>query len=121
MAGERVKTNIEALAVRVRQLREGRGLGGGIAEVHYELTYRWDSAQDVHVGVDLLFRYLVLDQGDQAEVLKEPDTDQDINPFRGWDSLYEDTRLLADILGLYLELAEHHDELKELRSRFTSQ
>jgi hypothetical protein len=44
-------------------------------------------------------------------------SDEDSGPSRGWDSVYNDTRLLADILGVYLELAERHDELAELRSR----
>ena len=116
IAGERERANVEALAIRVRALREGRGLGGGIAEARYELDYRYDSAHDVHVGVDLLFRYLGLDEGDRARVFKVP-SDEDSGPSRGWDSVYNDTRLLADILGVYLELAERHDELVELRSR----
>jgi hypothetical protein len=116
IAGERERANVEALAIRVRALREGRGLGGGIAEVRYELDYRYDSAHDVHVGVDLLFRYLGLGEGDLARVFKEP-CDEDSSPSRGWDSVYNDTRLLADILGVYLEVAERHEELAELRSR----
>ena len=118
VAGKRMRPNIEALAIRVRALREERGVGGGIAEVRYEVDYRYDSAHDVHVGVDLLFRYLVLDEDNPAHILKEPAA-EDTGPLRGWESVYNDTRLLADVLGLYMDLADRHDELVELRSHLS--
>jgi hypothetical protein len=43
---------------------------------------------------------------------------EDSSPSRGWDSVYNDARLLADILGVHLELAERHDELADLQARF---
>jgi hypothetical protein len=114
---EHVKTNVENLAIRVRELRELRGIGGGIAEVRYQMHYRHDSAHDVHVGADLLFRYLDLEQGDRVRVLKDPAAARDIHEFRGWDSVYNDAGLLTDILGLYLGLSDHQDESEELRTR----
>lgn len=71
------------------------------------MHYRLDSAQDVHVGFDLLIRYIEIEMG-RACVLKEPAADKDINEFRGWDSINDDARLLADILGVYLTVADRH-------------
>ncbi|MGH9277839.1 MAG: hypothetical protein ACRD12_06985 [Acidimicrobiales bacterium] len=48
---------IRDLAREVRRLREERRIGGGLAEVTYEMQYRHESIHDVHVGFDLLTRY----------------------------------------------------------------
>jgi len=100
-SGEWRRPNIQSLAHDVRSLRERRGLGGGIAEVSYELVYRWESVHDVHVGFDLLSRYLAELTSSAATVLAEPE-EEDVNHFRGPDSLHQDARLVLDLVGVYL-------------------
>ena len=117
--GERIDPNIEVLAQRVHSLREARGIGGSIAEVRYQLQYRWDSAQDVHVTVDLLFKDMELDP-DEARILRRPLDELDLTPFRGPDSVHDDARLLADILGVYLKMADRESDLERLKAQLAA-
>jgi hypothetical protein len=105
--------NIGDLASEVRRLREARGLGGGIAAVSYQITHRWESVHDVHIGFDLLTRYL--DLSSEAPMIRAEPGPEDITPFRGPESLQQDTRLVADAIGIYLIVTERFDELDRAR------
>jgi hypothetical protein len=104
-------SQIEDLARKVRAARDARGLGGGLAEINYQLGYRWDTVNDVHVGLDVLARY----RRDRAEILRVPSPDEDITPFRGPESLHHDTKMVADALGIYLTVTDQTSALDEAK------
>jgi hypothetical protein len=112
--GEGQRANVENLARRVATLREKRGLGGGaVAHIQYQMVYRRDSIEDVHVTMDHLFRYL-LPEGGVLQLLRIPGP-EDTNEFRGPHSVRQDAQLLADILGVYLEVSGQGDQLDDLK------
>lgn len=117
--GDVVRPSVEALAQRVVELRKAAGLGdGALADLQYQYAYRRDSAQDVHVTLDHLFRYMDFEEG-FAMLLKRPG-DEDNTAFRGPKSLLEDARMLADALGLYLSVTKQDEQLAKFRSLVAS-
>lgn len=113
--GEGQPSNVETLSMRVSRLRKDRGFGnGGLAELNYQMTYRRDSIQDVHVTLDHLFRYIRPESG-AVQILRHPDED-DIHGFRGPDAIREDALLTSDILGVYLITTGQGERFEELKS-----
>ncbi len=112
------RLQLDVLAKRVRTLREDSGFGGGIAEVTYELNYRWDSAHDVHPTFDLLSRYFRPADDDLVHVATKP-TDpagQDLGESVEAE-LRDDAQLLADLLGVLLSARGDQNALMALRRR----
>lgn len=118
-SGDWCPPNIRERAQRVRSLREASGIGGGIADVAYELIYRYESVHDVHIGFDLLSRYL----GDltvaKGTVVARPGP-EDINAFRGPEALAQDVRLVADALGVYLTISGRLTDLEAAKAALGS-
>jgi hypothetical protein len=109
------RSNVETLSMRVAQLRQEHGLGsGGLAELNYQLNYRRDSIEDVHVTLDQLFRY-IRPEGAIIQLLRHPDED-DTHDFRGPDAIRSDAVLVADILGLFLRISGQVDALDDLKA-----
>lgn len=110
----RQRPNLADLAKTVRRLREEQGYGGGIAEVTYEIFYRWDSVYEAHPSLDLLFRYFDVDGSDAITVVERPKpVASDLNTVQ--EGLYQDARLVADALGLYLSSRAQIYELERVR------
>jgi hypothetical protein len=113
--GEGQPSNVETLSMRVSKLRKDRGFGnGGLAELNYQMTYRRDSIEDVHVTLDHLFRY-IRPERDAVQILRRPDED-DIHGFRGPDAIREDAQLTSDILGVYLITTGQVERFEELKT-----
>lgn len=110
---DRQSPNLADVALRVRELRKQRDFGGDIDEVSYELNYRWDSVQDVHATIDVIFRYLELDTT-VVKILRQPNPD-DVTALRGPLSVRQDALLVADVLGIYLDVVDRADDLARLR------
>lgn len=108
------RSNIETLSMRVAQLRKDQGLGsGGLAELNYQMTYRRDSVEDLHVTMDHLFRYLNFDEG-VVTFLRTPDI-HDTNALRGPLAIREDAQLVVDALGLYLKVSGQDGIIEDLK------
>jgi hypothetical protein len=114
--GEHV--DLGALAEDVQRLREASGLQGGVAVVSYELQYRLESREDVHVTFDLLGRYIDHSKS-RGNVLAMPGVD-DINDFRGPESLNLDAGLIADVIGVYLHATGQHERQAQVRQQYLS-
>lgn len=109
-----LKPNVEELATSVRAVRERQGLGGGISEVGYQLAYRWESVHDVHVGLDVLMRYIsTVASGVEVSIRPGP---EDVNQFRGPESLYQDAHLVSDALGVYLSKTGQEETLEDVKN-----
>lgn len=116
---EKSDPNIEVLSQRVNALRQSRGMGGGVAEVRYQQQYRMDSTEDIHVSIDQLFRYMEPVEG-KFRILRRPIEDVDVTPFRGLDSVLDDARILADVLGVYLEVVDRESDVEKLKQRIAT-
>jgi hypothetical protein len=91
-------------SARIVSLRTALGFeSGALPDVLYQMTYRKDSIEDVHVTMDLLFRYIDYD-GDAIRLLPQPSA-EDTNEFRGPRAILQDARLVADALGLCTQAA----------------
>jgi hypothetical protein len=113
--GDFSQPNIRDLAHSVARLRDEHQVGRGVALVAYELTYRTESNRDVHIGFELLARYVADFSASGATVLCQPGQD-DINDLRGPRSLHQDCLMVADAIGLYLLAAGRDDDLERVRS-----
>jgi hypothetical protein len=110
-----LRPDIAELARQARALREEHGLGGGIAEVAYEMIYRWESVHDVHVGLALLIRYVGDFSPEGATVRRQPGQ-EDVDAFRGPDALRHDAMLVADAVGVYLVAAGSAENLEHAKA-----
>ena len=111
------RQDLAALADDVHRLREASGLKGGIAVVSYQMHYRWESSRDVHVTFELLGRYLDIDKPGTVRSVPGPD---DVESFRGPESLHRDTSLIADAVAVYLHATGQHERLTQLQQRILS-
>lgn len=116
-SGDWTHPNIRDRAQRVRVVREEHGLGGGIADVAYEMIYRYESTHDVHIGFDLLGRYLGDFSASRGTVVAQPGP-EDIDAFRGPEALLQDARLVADAVGVYLKAYGRATELDAAKAAF---
>jgi|GEM_PF-5946122 len=113
--GEGQRSNVETLSSRVSQLRKDRGFGnGGLAEFNYQMTYRRDSIEDIHVTLYQLFRYIRPSQ-EGIEILRQPG-DGDTYEFRGPESVRADAQLTSDVLGVYLITTNQSERIEELKA-----
>ncbi len=99
------RPDLSSLAVRIQVLREEHGYDGGIALVRYGLSYRWDSAHDVHPSFDLLSRYFRLRTDDTLAVEAVPQVvgGRDVSTYVN-EELRLDTTLLVDLLRIYFQI-----------------
>jgi hypothetical protein len=108
------KSNVEALSIRVAQLRKERGFGGGgLAEYNYQMTFRRDSINDVHVTLYQLFRH-IRTTPDGIEILRQPGR-EDNNGLRGPEAILNDAQLTSDAIGIYLLATGQKLRLKDLK------
>jgi hypothetical protein len=111
------RPDLSELAIRLRALREEHGYKGGITLVRYSLSYRWDSAHDVHPTFDLLSRYFQIrtDNTWSVEPVPEVVGNRDLSTHIN-EELRFDANLLADLLGIYFQQRNDTAGMKSLHS-----
>src|SRR5665213_106907 len=111
------RPNLSVLAGRVRELRDEQGYSGGIAVVRYNLSYRWDSAVDVHPTFDLLRRYFRIRPDNTLAVEPVPEVvdNRDLSTHIN-EELRLDANLLADLLGIYFQVRNDTDGMSRLQT-----